>query len=612
MKFLQHQRPYFIPAICVLFLLTQSFAQYLSDKKNLDGGNTYYINSKTGNDAQSGLDPSQAWKTLGKVNNTHLQPGESLLFARNSIFTGQLKPVGSGNSEAPIVIGAYGTGDRPRLDAEGKYEATILLQNVEYYHVMDLEITNTGVQRRAGRKGIHLATSNFTAHNIHLDNLYIHDVNGSNVKSAGGGYGIHWSCSGSNARFDGLLIENCHLVRTDRNGITGWSDYCYPWWHWNPSTNVVIRNNLLEDIGGDGIVPIGTEGCMVEHNRLVGGRMRAQDYAAGIWPWGCKNTVIQYNEVSGMKGTKDGQAFDCDYECSGTIIQYNYSHDNEGGFLLVCAPSSSDYGCRDSIIRYNISQNDGAHSRIFHISGGSVLNTKIYNNTIYSDHNNILVKMDTWEGWPDRTSFYNNIFYVTGRAYNYWGEATRTLFENNVFNGTFVDAPENKNGMTDDPLLVDPGCGGEGFDSLDGYQLLENSPCIGAGKRIPNNGGQDFWGNPLNDNAPNIGAFAGDPVSGVDQKKINFNAPRELELLQNYPNPFNLRTTISYTIPIPSRVELMVYDIRGVKVKSIVDQVLNVGEYNTTFDASDLPSGAYLCKLTSGPVTKIRTMMFIK
>ena len=497
---------------------------------------TYFIDSESGNDNNSGAAPHEAWKSLDKVNGTLFQPGDSVLFAANSVFTGRLKPNGSGTLEAPIVIGMYGNGNRPRIDAEGQFDAAVLLHNVEYYKVMDLEITNTGTTRRAGRKGVHLSTSNFTAHNIHLDNLYIHDVNGSNVKSAGGGYGIHWQCSGSNARFDGLLIENCHLVRTDRNGITGWSDYCYPWWHWNPSTNVIIRNNVLEDIGGDGIVPIGTDGCLVEHNVLRGGRMRAQDYAAGIWPWGAKNTIIQYNEVSGMKGTTDGQAFDCDYECTGTIIQYNYSHDNDGGFLLVCSPGSSDLGCRDSIVRFNISQNDGSNSRIFHISGGRVINTKIYNNIICSNLDNQLIKMDNWQGWADRTYFYNNIFYVTGQARNSWGNATNTVFENNVFYGNHVNPPDDKNGISDDPLFANPGTGKNGFASLDGYRLLEKSPCIGAGKRIPNNGGQDFWGNQLDNNSPNIGAFAGAPVSSIDQKQYNLNNSLGFRLSQNYPN----------------------------------------------------------------------------
>jgi len=478
-----------------------------------EGDATYYVDSTHGNDRNSGTDPQEAWATLKKVNGIVFQPGDRVLFAAGSVYRGRLKPSGSGAEGAPIGIGMYGDGGRPRIDTGGEFNAAVLLSNVEYYEVSDLEITNTGPTRAAGRRGVHLALDDFgVANHIHLDNLYIHDVNGSNVKDEGGGNGIQWTCSGSNARFDDLVIENCYLVRTDRNGITGWSDYCYPWWRWNPSTNVVIRNNLLEDIGGDGIVPIGADGCIVEYNKLDGGRMRAQDWAAGIWPWGCKNTTIQFNEVTGMKGTKDGQAFDCDYECSNTVIQYNYSHDNDGGFLLVCAPGRSDYGCRDSVIRYNISQNDGSDSRIFHISGGSVYNTKIYNNVIFSNLDNQLVKLDNWEGWPDGTQFYNNIFYVTGMARYYWGDATNTVFENNVFYGNHAEIPDDSSAIIDDPMLMDPGSGGNGLESLDGYKPVDGSPCIGAAIPVPDNGGRDFWGNPVDPTGPdNVGAYEAFP-----------------------------------------------------------------------------------------------------
>lgn len=472
----------------------------------------YYVDADAGSDENDGITAETPWKSLEKVNAVELKPGWQVLFKAGSVYNGQLRPTGSGEIDNPIIIDKYGDGELPRIDAWGKHKATLLLSNVEYYEISNLELTNYGTTREAGRKGVHITVQDIgVARHIHLKNLYVHDVNGSNVKDEGGGYGIHWSCSGDNARFENLLIENCHLKRTDRNGITSWVTHFRPDdAKWNPSTNVVIRGNLLENIGGDGIVPIGTDGCIVEYNVLNGGRMRAQDYAAGIWPWGSTNTIIQYNEVSGMKGTKDGQGFDCDFECSGTIIQYNYSHDNDGGFILICGPSRSAYGNQNSIVRYNISQNDGSNSRIFHISGGSVTNTLIYNNTIYSNLDNILIQMDNWEGWPENTFFYNNLFYVDGdgAARYRWGQATGTVFESNVFFGTHAGLPDDPNAVTEDPRLGNPGNGQNGIQSLNGYHLQDGSPCIQAGRPIPDNGGQDFWGNPVpQDGKPDIGAF---------------------------------------------------------------------------------------------------------
>jgi len=100
------------------------------------------------------------------------------------------------------------------------------------------------------------------------------------------------------SRFDGLLIEGCHLVRTTAMA-SALRPYSKDPDKWFPSLNVVIRKNLLEDIGGDAIKVEGSDHALVEHNIVRGARRRCNDYAAGIWPWASDNTVIQFNEVSG-------------------------------------------------------------------------------------------------------------------------------------------------------------------------------------------------------------------------------------------------------------------------------------------------------------------------
>jgi hypothetical protein len=309
-------------------------------------------------------------------------------------------------------------------------------------------------------------------------------------------------------------------VRTDRNGICGRSSFTNHSSNWFPSLNVVIRGNLLEDIGGDCIKPWGCEGCLVEFNVVHYGRQRCDNnnYAAGIWPWSCDNTVIQFNEVSHMKGTQDGQGFDSDYNCRNSLFQYNYSHDNDGGFMLICSPElySGNIGCLGTVIRYNISQND--KERTFHISGAGVQDTFIYNNVIYVGPglNIPMLLYGNWGGaYPDNTQFYNNIFYVDGQVSYSFGGSTNNVFSNNVFYGSHMSLPFDPNAITADPNLVDPNSGGDGMDTLDGYMLQAGSVCIGAGTDTgidyndPNyiNGGLDFWGNALPDvNALDVGA----------------------------------------------------------------------------------------------------------
>jgi predicted acyl esterase len=74
--------------------------------------------------------------------------------------------------------------------------------------------------------------------------------------------------------------------------------------------------------------------------------------------------------------------------------------------------------------------------------------------------------------------------------------------------------------------------------------------------------------------------------------------PEEFILNQNYPNPFNPVTKISYSIPYSSDVALKVYDIQGRFIKTLVSENKSAGNYEVSFNASDLSSGIYLYKLT--------------
>jgi hypothetical protein len=463
------------------------------------------------------------------VNGTVLAPGDSVLFRAGTRYGGQLRPRGSGRKGRPIAIGSYGRGPRPRIDGNGEALHALYLHNVEYYEVSGLEISNMARRRQPHRTGVCIHLEDFgTAHHIVLRDIHVHDVNGSVRKAVGGGYGILWHNEGDRtaSRFDGLLIEDCHLERTDRNGICGLSAY-WPRDRWHPSLNVVIRGNLLEDIGGDGIVPIGCEGALVEHNTLHRGghRLLPGDAAAGVWPWSCDGTTIQHNEVSHQSTPWDGQGFDSDWNCRNTVIQYNYSHDNQGGFLLVCdcgeVTMPTSVGNAGTVVRYNISVNDGcratgAHagfSPTFHLSG-PLKDTLIYNNVIYVGRkptdsiDTTLVKMDNWGGpWPVNTRFHNNILFAEDKVDYEWGEDQGTVFSHNAFVGEHADAPADPNAITDDPMLVCPGSGGDGFDSIEGYRLRPGSPCRGRGLTIPGNGGRDVWGNRVREGGPvDIGA----------------------------------------------------------------------------------------------------------
>ena len=132
--------------------------------------------------------------------------------------------------------------------------------------------------------------------------------------------------------------------------------------------------------------------------------------------------VFQCNEAYLTHSILDGMGFDIDHHGGGNTMQYNYSHDNEGGFLMLCSNTIDECnpGCYDGIVRYNISQND--EFKIFKIGGG-VHNAQIYNNTIYvgPSMSVLMFSYGLWNGpWATDIFVYNNIFYIdTGGEGNY-------------------------------------------------------------------------------------------------------------------------------------------------------------------------------------------------
>ncbi len=332
----------------------------------------------------------------------------------------------------------------------------------------------------------------------------MHDVNGD-LRKTHEGCGIFFEASGGkDSAFDGLLIEKCRVERTDRNGI------CQRGHGRARSRNVIIRENSLDDIGGDGIKLWGTDGGLIEKNILRRARARCngQEAAAGIWPFSCDDTIIQFNEVSGTRGTLDGQAYDSDYACRRTVFQYNYSFENDGGFMLICGPGGSVND--DTIIRYNISIHDGINSaRVFHF-GGNSKRTQVYNNTIILGPRQelpMLLFADWSGGKAQDTRFSNNMFVVEagGRATYQFGASSGTRFDHNLFAGRHDGLPAGV-ALTDAPKFAGEVKPAPGLAALQALRPAAGTS-FPRGILIANHGGRDFFGNPVpGDRPPAIGA----------------------------------------------------------------------------------------------------------
>ena len=99
-------------------------------------------------------------------------------------------------------------------------------------------------------------------------------------------------------------------------------------------------------------------------------------------------------------------------------------------------------------------------------------------------------------------------------------------------------------------------------------------------------------------------------AAGVEQTSSLI--PREFGLNQNYPNPFNPSTTIEFALPKQATVELAVYNLLGQRIAVLVNEDLQAGYYQTSFDAHSLPSGVYFYRIQAGSFVQTKKLMLLK
>ena len=98
-------------------------------------------------------------------------------------------------------------------------------------------------------------------------------------------------------------------------------------------------------------------------------------------------------------------------------------------------------------------------------------------------------------------------------------------------------------------------------------------------------------------------------VVGVEDEEA---LSRSFNLYPNYPNPFNPTTTISFTLSKSSHISLLIYDIHGREVESLIEGIQPAGSHSIEWNASNLASGVYFYRLTADEFIQTRKMILIK
>lgn len=378
---------------------------------------TYYVNQKTGRDTNDGLTMDSPFASLFPINRLTLHPGDKVLLARDSVFTGQFLHIkDSGTKEQPIEIGSYSPegeeGNLPLIAADGQgiwyqdygtpldspthvyqgyVSSAVLLYDVEHVVIRDIEITNRAAEilgesysapHKMNRTGVAVvAKDKGVRSGIILQNLSIHDVNGNVYDKHMNNGGIYMTAlkpadekTTGVARFKDITVEGCFVYKVSRWGIAVGYTYAHDKFQGAELSgdaflkygheNMVIRDNYVKAAGGDGITAMYALRPLVEHNTAdsvaceINDRIysqpenRAGKVAAGIWPWKCKDALFRYNEVADTRLNQDGMAYDAD-SGDGTIYEYNYSRQNEGGCIMFCLQEAVH-----NTFRHNVSFDD--------------------------------------------------------------------------------------------------------------------------------------------------------------------------------------------------------------------------------------------------------------
>jgi peptidoglycan/LPS O-acetylase OafA/YrhL len=508
-------------------------------------GTAYYL-SPSGDDDNPGDSPAAAWKSLARASRQSFRPGDSILLEGGWTFPGtlHLDADDAGTPGRPIVVGSYGNG-RATIDAGDG--CGVVVRNTLGVHVRNLLVVGSGP---GTNRGSGIVFENSLAGDVKLPGMAIDRVEAR-------GFGAFGVLLAGRRRKSGFRDVRLTHVVAHHNALAGiyvrgqFSRYAAGYAH----EAVYVGSSSAHDNdgvagphrpnSGSGIVLSDVDGGAIE--RCVAhdnGRSCNSDQGGpvGIWAWDAHRVLVQHNESYRNRagGTYDGGGFDLDGGVTDSVVQYNYSHDNDGPGYMLC----QFYGARrfaGNAVRYNVSQDDGRkngygaiHLHDENFARG-VRDCQVYHNTAYVSpspganpsaffvqelaathvrvRNNIFQARDgvpliTVRAGQKDLSFQGNDYFADGGPFRVtWeGETYHDLAAWRAATGQERVGGRDV-GTGANPGLWAPGRGGTLGDAgllstLDAYRLREDSPLIGGGLNLAgafgmDPGATDFFGNRL-------------------------------------------------------------------------------------------------------------------
>ena len=473
-------------------------------------GRAYYYDAVSGSDAGDGTEVSP-WKTIYGHDYSAIAPGTQFLFKCGGVYDVCTSLTCSGAADAPIVIGAWGTGDKPVLTCSGWHNVLELI-DCDYITIRDLEIT----AHDGG--GIWIDTLQKESVGITIDNVTFHDMQNDRVMTSRDNFSAGAAGARAAVMVKGLpartlypvhdlTITNCEIYDTG-NGTIIWGANREPDYTTaiEPvfDMGVRIEHCRYHDMDAEAIVLGMCDGAWVSdcsairtcQGRGVDANGEVLYYTAAMWFWGSVNSTFDHCEIAYSANVGDGMAVDFDTYSHRCTYQYIYSHDN---VRFMCNNPRLD-GHHDNCVRYCLSVNDnGGSARMSSPRTQNEIGVHFYNNTIVNCADMFII------GMRDGL-FVNNIFVNMPGTRVQFDDFTRLSRRNtirgNCYFGCILPVGDLFGRYTD-PLFA-----GDDFGDPQSFVLSDRSPLLGKGVPVEDDLTEDFFGNALSERT-NIGCYAG-------------------------------------------------------------------------------------------------------